>query len=53
MKWIIYSIMPALGLLERKMRAKDPDFVGIDDIVADQIKALIESLNKYLAEQEL
>lgn len=45
--------MPALQLLQRKMRGKDPDFVGIDDIVADQIEALINSLNKYLADQEL
>jgi hypothetical protein len=53
MKWLMLSAITPLTLLEQKLRAKDPDFIGLDDTIADQIKALIESFQKYLAEQSL
>jgi hypothetical protein len=49
MKWTIIKaiLMPALSAAAEILAAKDENTTGVDDLIANQIRALIASLNQY------
>lgn len=45
--YILFFIIPSLRGLSAFFRFKDLDDIGIDDTIADQIDALVVSLEKW------
>lgn len=47
LKLILAMLLPLMRLGEHELRNKDENSTGFDDIAADQIKAAIDSLEKF------